>query len=330
MARRKGWGLPEMLSRVAENLYWISRYVERAENVARLLDVGFHLELDAAGLAGDVDDPAPIESVLSILACRKAFEASHSPGPLDREAVLRFLTFDCEHGHSILSMIGHARESARATQETLSAEAWSQINRVYLDLRSKKARRRFAASPPRFLDGVKRSCILFEGLVDGTLPRTEIYHFLQLGRYLERANQVSRILSIKMHGLREGGPLAEPPLRIVHWSSLLWSCSAFEAFQRVHHDRVEPEGVIRYLVLDADFPRSIRFCIARCLESLHAITESGGHGSDAERRLGRLESELRYMEVDEIFGQGLERFLAGIQESCNLIGDEIHQAYFFT
>jgi uncharacterized alpha-E superfamily protein len=320
-----------MLSRVAENLYWISRYVERVENVARLLDVGFHLELDAAGITGAGDDLAPIESVLTILACRDAFERAHGPGKKDREAVLRFLTFDRQNSHSILTMLGRARENARGTQEALSGEVWSQVNRFYLSLSSPRAQRRFAASPPRFFDGVKRACILFGGLVDCTLPRTEVFHFLQLGRYLERVNQISRILNIKLHGLRDDGPVADPPMRIVHWSSLLRSCSAYEPYLREHHDTIDPEGVVRYLVLDETFPRAMRFCVARCLESLREIGGDGaGFGTEAERCLGRLDSELRYIDVGEIFGRGLPAFLTGVQHACNRIGEEIHQAYFFT
>jgi uncharacterized alpha-E superfamily protein len=321
-----------MLSRVAENLYWISRYIERAENVARLLDVGFHLELDAIGVGGDTAALGPIEGVLTILACRDAFERSHGPAHRDRDAVLRFLTFDRLNSHSILSMLARARENARGTQETLSAETWSQVNKLYLYLCSNRARRRFAASPPRFFDAIKRACILFDGLVDGTLPRTEVFHFLQLGRYLERVNQISRILNVRLYGLREAGAVADPPMGIVHWSSLLRSCSAYEGYLREHHERIDPEGVVRYLVLDADFPRAMRFCVARCCESVREIAGGGGDGfaTDAERRLGRLDSELRYLDVGEIFGQGLSTFLSGVQESCNRIGDEIHQAYFYS
>ena len=321
-----------MLSRVAENLYWISRYIERAENVARLLDVGFHLELDASGLSGDLGGQSPIESVLTILSCREAFERAHGPGPKDREAVLRFLTFERANPHSILTMTSRARENARGTQETLSAEAWSQVNKLYLYLCSRKAQERFGSSPSRFFDGIKRECILFDGLVDGTLPRTEVFHFLQLGRYLERVSQVSRILNVKLHGLRVGGPIDEMTLRVVHWSSLLRSCSAYEAYLREHHDRIDPEGVVQYLVLDADFPRAMRFCVARCCESLREI--AGGDEeedrSEAERHLGRLDSELRYIDVEEIFGRGLNHFLTGIQNACNRAGDEIHRAYFLT
>jgi uncharacterized alpha-E superfamily protein len=321
-----------MLSRVAENLYWISRYIERAENVARLLDVGFHLELDASGLAGDVSGQGPIESVLTILACRDAFVKARGEERRDREEVLRFLTFDRQNNHSILTMCARARENARGTQETLSGEAWSQINKLYLYLGSPRAQRRFASSPSRFFDGIKRACILFDGLVDGTLPRTEVFHFLQLGRYLERVNQISRILNVKLHGLRDDGPIAEPPMRIVHWSSLLRSCSAYEAYLREHHERVDPEGVVRYLVLDADFPRAMRFCVARCVESLREIAggDEDEYRSEAERQLGRLDSELRYIDVGEIFHRGLNSFLTGIQDACNRVGDEIHQAYFLT
>jgi uncharacterized alpha-E superfamily protein len=321
-----------MLSRVAENLYWISRYIERAENVARLLDVGFHLELDASGLTGDISGQGPIESVLTILACREGFMKTLADRPMDREAVLRYLTFDRQNSHSILTMCARARENARGTQETLSGEVWSHVNKLYLYLGSPRAQRRFEASPSRFFDGIKRACILFDGLVDGTLPRTEVFHFLQLGRYLERVNQISRILAVKLHGLRDDGPIAEPPMRIVHWSSLLRSCSAYEAYLREHHDRIDPEGVVRYLVLDSDFPRAMRFCVARCVESLREIAggDDDEYRSEAERQLGRLDSELRYIDVTEIFGRGLNTFLTGIQDACNRVGDEIHQAYFLT
>jgi uncharacterized alpha-E superfamily protein len=330
-----------MLSRVAENLYWISRYVERAENVARLLDVGLFLELDAPGLAADDGVDGSVQGVLAIMACRSAFERAHAPERAhargDRDAVLRFLTFDRQHRHSIVSMIGRARENARGTQEALSAEAWRQINTLYLYLSSPRALRRFRSSPSRFYDGIKRACVLFGGLVDGTLPRTEAFHFLQLGRYLERVGQVSRILNVRLRGLRDPVPargpgVDEPTLRIVHWSGLLRSCSAYEAYLREHHDRIDPPGVVRYLVLDAEFPRAMRFCVARCCESLRAIADGDGGDftSEAERLLGRLDSELRYLDVGEIFSQGLAPFLTGIQDTCNRIGAEIHRSYFFS
>jgi uncharacterized alpha-E superfamily protein len=321
-----------MLSRVAENLYWISRNIERAENLARLLGVGFDLELDAAGLAHDGQGHGPIERVLTILACRDAFERACGPDPdrRGREAVLQYLTFETTHAHAITGLIARARENARGAQESLSAEAWSHVNRLYLYLSGPKARRRFQASPVRFYEGIKQACILFDGLIDSTLPRNEVFHFLQLGRHLERVDQISRIIHAESRTLHapETGPA--PPLRLVHWTRLLQSCSAYEAYLRTYHDRIDPQSVVRYLVLDPDFPRAVRFCVMRCRESLHEISggDLDGYGSEAERRLGRLDGELRYIDVSEIFDRGLTSYLSGLQEACTRIGAEIHRTYF--
>jgi uncharacterized alpha-E superfamily protein len=320
-----------MLSRVAENLYWIGRYIERAENVARLLDVGFDVELDAAGQGGGT---VSVEGTLAVLACRDAFVRAYAADRPPREAILRFLTFDRQHNHSILAMIGRARENARGTQEALSAELWSQLNVLYLRLSSRSARRRFEASPPRFYEGVKRSCVLFAGLIDGTLPRSEAYHFLQLGRGLERANQVSRLLQVHA-GTLEPEPADDLPAggRVLRWTALLRSCAAHEAYLRAHRDRIDPVEVVRFLVLDPHFPRAIRSCVAQCCAAIAGLGRASGGDSalcEAERRLGRLDGELRYLDVADIFGAGLVPFLVNVQESCNRIGEDIHQAYFFT
>ncbi|HEY1860008.1 MAG TPA: alpha-E domain-containing protein [Gemmataceae bacterium] len=319
-----------MLSRVAENLYWIGRYVERAENVARLLDDGFHFELDAAGLADEAGQRGPVGNVLSILSCRDAFE--RRPAPHDRDAVLRYLTFDRQQSYSILAMIARARENARGSQETLSAETWSQINRLYLYLSGPRSQNRFQSSPFRFYDSIKRGCILFDGLVDSTLPRAEAFHFLQVGRYLERADTISRVVNVKFQTLPDESTDAGLRLRSIYWTSLLRSCSAYEAYLKEHQDRILSRNVVRYLVLDSDFPRAIRFCVDRCLESLRELSggNGDGYGSEAERLLGRLDGELRYMDLDEVFPLGLAPFLTGVQEACNRVGQAIQQAYFLT
>jgi uncharacterized alpha-E superfamily protein len=317
-----------MLSRVAENLYWMSRNIERAENLSRLLGVGFDLELDAAGLARDVQGHGPIERVLTILACREEFDRAN--GATEREAVLRFLTFETKNPQSIIALVARARENARGAQETISAEAWSHVNRLYLYLSGPKAQRRFQASPVGFYERVKQACILFDGLIDCTLPRNEVFHFLQLGRHLERVDQISRIIDAESRTLHEPETGHAPPLRLVHWTSLLRSCSAYESYLRTYHDRIDPQSVVRYLVLDPDFPRAVRFCVTRCRDSLHEISggDIDGYGSEAERRLGRLDGELRYIDVGEIFDRGLPSYLRGLQEACIRIGEEIHHTYF--
>jgi uncharacterized alpha-E superfamily protein len=244
--------------------------------------------------------------------------------------MLRFLTFETKHPQSIIGMVARARENARGVQESISAEAWSHVNRLYLYLSGAKAQRRFEASPVRFFAGVKQSCILFDGLIDSTLPRNEVFYFLQLGRYLERVDTISRTIAAESRALYEPETGPVPPLRLVHWTSLLQSCSAYEAYLRTFHDRIEPQSVVRYLVLDPDFPRAVRFCVTRCRDSLHEISggDLDGYGSEAERRLGRLDGELRYIDVGEIFDRGLSSYLSGLQDACNRIGDEIHHTYF--
>jgi len=316
-----------MLSRVAENLFWMSRYLERAENVARLLDIGLYLELDAGDAAVD-DGSAPVEIALNILACREAFRTSHESA--ERTAVLAFLTFDRANPQSILSMVARARENARGTQESIGVDAWSQVNRLYLYLCGQRARRRFQSSPSGFYSAIKQACILFDGLIQNTLPRDEVYHFIRLGRYLERVDVIGRILHAKCQNLGEETSNPGVGLELVRWTGLLRSCSAYSAYLRSERDRVEPVGVIRFLVLDPDFPRAIRFCVARCRESLREI--AGGDEdedvSEAERLLGRLESELRYIDVGEIFERGLLPFLDGIQSTCRRVGQEIQRTFF--
>ena len=314
-----------MLSRVAESLYWMGRYTERAENVARLLDIGLFIELDADIGAGE--GFSPVEIALTILACRDAFPLDL--GPPSRDAVLRFLTFDRSNSQSILSMIARARENARGAQEAIGVDVWSEVNRLYLYLGGRRAQRRFVRSPSSLFTSIKNSCLLIDGMIQNTLPRDEVYHFLELGRHLERLDVLCRILHAKCPVLTQDVEGAEAAMQLVRWTSLLRSCSAHGPFLRSERERIEPEGVIRFLVLDAEFPRSIRYSAARCQMSLENIT--GGdedYGCEAERILGRLESDLRYLDVAEIFDRGLLRFLDSLQVTCHRVGDEIQRSFF--
>ena len=320
-----------MLSRVAENLFWMSRYLERAENVARLLDIGLYLELDAPTSPGE-DGSAPVEIALAILASGNVPRPARITVGPHRNAVLGFLTFDRSNPNSLVSTIARARENARGTQESLGVDAWSEINRLYLYLCGQRAQRRFHASASALYATVKQSCILFDGMVQNTLPRDEVYHFIRLGRHLERVCVMGQILHAKCRTRPEGGATVDPAIELVRWTGLLRSCSAYGAYLRVERDRVDPTGVIRFLVLNADFPRAIRFCVARCRESLREI--AGGddeeYTSEAERLLGRLDSELRYSDVAEIFERGLLPFLEGIRATSMRVGDEIQRTYFLT
>ena len=327
-----------MLSRVAENLFWMARYIERADGLARLMDQACQMDLEA-----DQDDlsgfgpggPGPLETILDILAFGEERLARPFARSVEAAAeMLDFLAFRAEGGQSIRSMISLARENARSTQESLSAEVWNQVNRLHLNLSSRKSEVRFLASPARFLDWVKRSCILIAGLVNDTLPRDEPYHFLQLGFFLERIDMTIRILSSAgSHAMLVGTGSSidlRGELEEVRWTGLLKSVGAQDAYLHRSGGQVNSEGTLRFLVLEQDFPRSLRFSLKRCLESLQEIngSEAIKQLSEAERLLGRLESELRYLEPGDILDRGLVDFLVKIQKTCCQVGSEIAREYF--
>jgi uncharacterized alpha-E superfamily protein len=334
-----------MLSRVAENLYWISRYIERAEGLARLLEEAFSMELE---MGSQAKGEGPLDNVLLMFNARGAFaqvrESEDSPADSGssrsssehREAIVRYLTLDRGHGVSIRETIAFARENTRGTQERVSGEAWSQVNKLHLFLNSPRAEKRFAASPARFLYRIRRECVLFAALVDDTLPRSEAYHFLQLGRYLERIDTLSRAINIRCHSesvlvpITDSSDGEERTFSATPWARLLRETSAYEAYLKQARERIDPVGVIRYLLLEADFPRSMRFGVGRCLDSLRAIAGGSGYGAQAERHLGQLDSELRYMDVDDLFHRGIGPFLIGVQDTCAAVGREVHRAYFRT
>lgn len=324
-----------MLSRVAENLYWISRYVERAEGLARLLEDAHSMALESEAHA---DGAGPLDNVLFMLNAQDEFAREwdgsdpERPAAEKRDAVLRFLTFSTSGGASIRDTVARARENARGAQEAVTGEAWSQLNKLHLFLNGAQAQERFAASPAGLLARVRRECILFAALVDGTLPRTEAYHFLQIGRHLERVDVLSRVINVHCSAPREPVPAGaggdEPAVSAAHWTSLLRATSAHEAYLKQARARVDPVGVVGYLLLEAEFPRSMRFSVARCLESLRWVAGGAQTGTAAERHLGRLDSDLRYMDVDDLFRRGVDRFLTDVQNTCATVGRDIHQAYF--
>jgi uncharacterized alpha-E superfamily protein len=313
-----------MLSRVADALFWMSRYVERAEHVARLLDVWFHLELDLHG-AG-----APYElhwtSLAAILQQQVPVLSKDAPPHV---AISHWLTFDQDNPNSVMACLSRARLNARSIRGTINSEVWRELNKLYWKLSEPEFVRRARESPYDFYQAVECGSALFQGLCDAAASQDEGWHFMQLGKFLERADKTLRILDVQYHLLRELTNPADVPLSDLHWAGVLRSCRAYEPYQRLYVGRVEPERVVEFLLLRADFPRSVRFCLEAAARALAAIEGDGGRRelSKADRLLGLMLSELRYRELEHILQGDLHEFLSRLWDRGALVSRAVQERY---
>jgi len=311
-----------MLSRVADSIYWMCRYVERAENLARFVDVTLGMMLDLP------EDSA--EQWLPLVSTTGDYEwfAEHY-GIATQENVVRFLTFDPEYSNSILNCLRNARENARGIRETISSEMWEQLNRFYFMVKDAAKDPSKIESLFDFFQEVRLASYQFKGITDGTIPRGESWHFARLGRLIERADKTSRILDVKYFVLLPDVEDVGTPTDELQWSSVLRSVSGLEMFRKRHRG-ITPERVVGFLILDRLFPRSIMYCVNASDSSLHAISGSpqGTFWNPAEKRLGKLRSELAYANVSDIINHGLHEFLDGFQTDLNDIGGAIRQTFF--
>lgn len=319
-----------MLSRVADCLYWMARYIERAENIARYVDVNLQVGLDRAGGGHRGGEQwLPLVAAAGDETLFRERYGDALPEAHLKESVLHFLTFEPDYPNSILSCVSRARENARQARGYLNLEAWEHLNRFYHMLGSTEARVRAAESPHDFYSEIRQASYLFEGISEATLSRGEEYHFLKLGRLLERADQTSRILDVKYFILLPDPADVGSVVDDLLWGALLHSVSGFEMFRR-RHGRIVPDKVLEFLILDREFPRAILASLLRAEESLLAIsgTPMGSFRNDAERRLSRLRSGIAYVNIQEIVAQGLHEFLDALQTGLNKTGDAISGTFF--
>jgi uncharacterized alpha-E superfamily protein len=310
-----------MLSRVADSLYWMSRYIERAENVARFIDVNLQLSLDLprgasaqwAPLVSTTGDDAPF---------------AERYGAATRERVIEFLTFDRDNPNSIVSCLRAARENARSIREIISSEMWMQVNKFYLMVTA-AAGSDAMAEPYQFFNEIKLASHLFEGLSNATMSHGEGWHFCRLGRLLERADKTSRILDVKYFLLLPSVADVGTPADDIQWAAVLRSASAFEMYRKRHRLMV-PHRIVDFLLLDREFPRAVHYCLNKADESLRAISgaPAGTFGNPAERHLGQLRAEVAYAEVREIVARGLHEFVDALQTRINLVGESVFSTFF--
>lgn len=316
-------GAEAMLSRVADSIFWMARYIERAENVARFIDVNLHLILDLPVGFAEQWEPLVITS-----GDQQQFAARYGSAAT-KDNVVRFLTFDTQNPNSIFSCVRAARENARSVREIISSEMWEQVNTFYLMVHAPDSAQRARESPHSFFTEVKVASHLLSGLTEATMSHGEAWHFCRLGRLLERADKTSRLLDVKYFLLLPKASDVGTPFDDIQWAAVLRSTSALEMYRK-RYGRIAPDRVADFLLLDREFPRAVHYCLIKAEESLHAITDTppGTFRNPAEQRLGQLRSELGYARVDDILAEGLHEFLDGLQIKLNLVGDAIFDTFF--
>lgn len=306
-----------MLSRVAANLYWMSRYLERAENMARFLDVGQSLALLSRG---NTDEDAAIEP-LEITGMLPLFEqtgARRTP-----EAVASFLAWDQQNVSSIFNCFWNSRENARAVRAAITTEMWENINDTWLQLQQKKL---FENAPAdnAFFEWVKERSHLFRGVTLATIRRDQPYQFIRLGTFIERADNTARILSVKKDFDSDSRPI-DSITDFYRLSALLRSVSAFEAYRDTYRDAVDARRVAELLILDASLPRSLRFCMDQIMRLLARLPNENARA--ARRLAATIQAQLEYAAIEEIIDQGLETFLEAFVDQTIELGGLLQQAY---
>src|SRR4051794_13054554 len=323
-----------MLSRDADAVYWMSRYVERAEHIARILLVNSNLLIDVGDLAPELQ-ARQWQSVLTIM---RSGELPQIPepqpvvpgaGPLPvAQRVALHMTFSTDNPNSLYNCISRARENARGIRETISAEMWENLNTLYWTLRDAPAR--FDESPEDVYRQVIIGSMLFQGLTDQTLQHDQRWHFAQLGKYLERIDVTSRVIATKFQLLKQAETKLESPIRNIHWMSVLRSCCSIEAYRRTNIGDMDPLKVATFLILEPAFPRSIRFCVGEAHTAIAAIrAEIHPQSIDpSERALGRLKTQLDYAEPEEVLRPGVPHYCERIQSDIASAALAIQATYF--
>lgn len=311
-----------MLSRVADALFWMSRYVERAEHIARLLDVWFHLELDLSASGA-----APFELHWTALS---AILQHHAHGGASPHVTLsQRLMFDQDNPSSILACLAKARLNARSIRGTINSEVWRELNKLYWRMCDPDFIRRAKESPYEFYQAAECGSALFQGLCDATTTQDEGWQFKQLGKFVERADKTLRILDIQYHLLRDLTNPADVSLSTLHWGAVLKSCKAYEPYQRRHVGRIEPGRVVEFLLIEPLFPRSVRFCLERLTSSLEAIEGPAGRRelTRADRLLGLMRAELTYRPLGQIMADDLHGFLSGLIDRVGQVSRAVQEQY---
>ena len=310
-----------MLSRTADHLFWMARYMERAENTARMLDVNYQ-----ASLMPQSADEAESgwKGLLSISELSSDFAKRY--GEVNQANVMRYMVSDAETGSSIRNCLRAARENARAVRGTLTTEVWETQNQTWLEFQRMVATEDFLRDPSATFEWVKFRSHLSRGVTVGTMLQDEAFHFLRIGSFLERADNTARLLDVKFHAVQSeyhgaganGVTARDTEVDFYHWSGILRSVSGFEVYRKAYRNVIRPEKVAELLILRPDMPRSLAACIQEVVTNLKMVANE--QSTETLRRAGRLQSDLEYGRIDEILATGLHAYLTQFLERVGTLG----------
>ena len=313
-----------MLSRTADHLFWMSRYTERAENTARMLDVNYQTSLlpqsEGVALVG-------WQGLLSISELLPSYKEHY--GEIQARDVMDFMVKDENNPSSILSCLGAARENARAVRGTLTTEVWETQNTTWLEVKRMVKTGEFEADPAQFFEWVKFRSHLSRGVTVGTMLIDEALHFMRMGTVLERSDNTARLVDVKFHAVQSDfyGAASERDQEydFYHWSAILRSVSGFEVYRKVYRDVIRPERVAELLILKADMPRSLHASLNEVVHNLALVASDPQ--SETLRRAGKLRAELQFGRIDEILATGLHAYLTQFLDRVNDLGAHISREF---
>jgi uncharacterized alpha-E superfamily protein len=313
-----------MLSRTADHLFWMSRYTERAENTARMLNVSYETSLlPQSAAAAQVG----WQGILSISELLPSYTALH--GEITPRGVMEFMVRDEDNPSSIISCLRAARENARAVRGTLTTEVWETQNQTWLEVNRMLKAGDFERDPGAFFEWVKFRSHLSRGVTVGTMLMDEALYFMRLGTFLERADNTARLVDVKFHAVQSdfigSGSHKDQEYDFYHWSAILRSVSGFEIYRKVYRDVIKPERVAELLMLRQDMPRSLHACMNEVVANLRLV--AADPDSETLRHAGRLRADLQFGRIDELLATGLHAFLTQFLDRVNGLGGRISREF---
>ena len=313
-----------LLSRTAESLYWVGRYVERAENMARLLDTGKRM----SAIPGDSAHQSEWEPVLAAAGARQNYDALFPE--INQRNVVEFIAYSPQNASSIVSCIERARDNARSMRTAFTIDMWEALNEFWLELRARPPVRPGDGGLAPFLDWIKRSCALFRGVADSTMLRNDSYDFLRLGTFIERADCTARLLDVKYYALLKPEDAVAGGVDIYQWMVVLRATSSLRAYSWIYGGGYEAVNIADFLILNPHSSRSLSYCMEKTTEHLNRLARLYTERHDAHEICASIYGELTDNSIDAIFQGGLHEFLTRFIARNNWLSAQIARDYYFS